>query len=192
MKMLLPQLSIPPEIPVPASDMPWSRRPRKAGKGSSMGKDQVLEMLSNGSCVPQIVKLSKQSVMESLQRSPSDLANIDGSEAGNIALNRALIDKDGFRYAGVATSGSTTPRGKRDVAFGLKAQKEPTTNHVLGLSIKLSPVPGVADSAGQSSPVIIRVALDQIPDEIDLPCTDGAASVNEYRFHASMGNTFLA
>lgn len=192
MKMFFPQLSIPPEIPVPASDMPWSRRPRKAGKGSSVGKDQVLEMLSNGSCVPQIVKLSKQSVMESLERSPPDLANIDGSEAGNIALNRALIDKDGFRYAGVSPSGSTTPGGKLDVAFGLKAQKKPTTNHVFGLSIKLSPVPSVADSAGQSSPVIIRVTLDQIPDEIDLPCTDGAASVNENRFHASMGNTFLA
>jgi hypothetical protein len=130
--------------------------------------------------------------MEPFTRGTPDLTDIDGNEAANLCVDGALIDRNGFRFLAMPPSGGTLFGGKCDVAFCLKAQKKSTADHVFRLPIGLSPVPSFADSPGKSSPVIIRVTFDQIPDEIDLPRTDGAASVSENLFHASMHTPFEA
>lgn len=112
MQILLPQLGTPSNVPVPAPDMPRSRRPRETGNGSSIGKGQVLEMFSNGLCVPQIVKLSKECVMELFKRSSPDLTDIDGNEAANVGLDGTLIDRDGLGCLGMPPSCSTLFGGK--------------------------------------------------------------------------------
>jgi hypothetical protein len=97
MNVLAPSLDIPPDIAVPAPDMPWSRRKGKAGKRPSVSQCQVFEVLSDGPCVAQVVELCEQSVMKPLKRSASDLENGYGSEGGNIGVDRILIYCDGLR-----------------------------------------------------------------------------------------------
>ena len=69
------------------------------------------------------------------------------------------------------------------MSFGFKAQQKPATNHVFVVAVWLSPVPHLADSAGQSSPVIIRIVLDQFSDEFDVPSGDRTASIDKDLFH---------
>jgi hypothetical protein len=90
MHVLAPSLDIPP-------DMPWSRRPGKAGKRPSVSKCQVFEVLSNGSCVARVVELCEQSVMKHLERSASDLVNGYGGERANVGADRTLIYRDELR-----------------------------------------------------------------------------------------------
>ena len=77
-------------------------------------------------------------------------------------------------------------RWQLDMVFGFKAQKKPATNHVFGEPIGLRPVPDQADLAGQGRPMIIWIARDEIPDEIDVTLGDRTPSVNKNLFHASI------
>jgi hypothetical protein len=104
MNVLAPSLDIPPDIAVPAPDMPWSRRPGKAGKRPSVSQCQVFEVLSNGSCVAQVVELCEKSVMKPLKRSASDLENGYRSERGNVGDDRILIYRNGLRGHNMAAA----------------------------------------------------------------------------------------
>ena len=68
-------------------------------------------------------------------------------------------------------------------AMLLKMQKKSPANHVLGLAVGLDPVPCQADLSGKRGPMLIRVSLDQVPDECNIPCANGTASVDKHRFH---------
>lgn len=86
----------------------------------------------------------------------------------------------------MAPAAGASLRWQLDIVFGFKAQKKPATNHVFGEPIGLRPVPDSADLAGQGRPVIVRIARDEIPDEIDIILGDWSPSVNKNRFHASI------
>jgi len=86
----------------------------------------------------------------------------------------------------MATARAATLRGQLDIVFGFKAQKKPATNHVFGEPVGLRPVPDSADFAGQGRPVIVRIALDEIPDEFDVTFGDRTPTVNKDRFHAAV------
>lgn len=186
MDMPAPTWSIPPDVSVPAPDMPRGGRPGKAGNRPSTSECQIFEMFSNGSCITEIVELSEQSVMEFLESSTSYLMNGDWTERGNVAPDRALIDCYRFGRYNVATARGAPLRGQLDILFGFKAQKKSATNHVFGKTIGLRPVPDSADLAGQGRPVIVRIARDEIPDEIDVTLGDRTPSVNKNLFHASI------
>lgn len=86
----------------------------------------------------------------------------------------------------MATARGATLRWQLDIVLGFKAQKKSATNHVFGVPVGLRPVPGPADFAGQGRPVIVRIALDEIPDEIDVILGDRTPTVNKDCFHASV------
>lgn len=77
MNMPAPTWSVPPDISIPAPDMPRGGRPGKAGNRPSAGERQVFEMFSNGPCITKIMELCEQSVMKPLKRSASYLMNRD-------------------------------------------------------------------------------------------------------------------
>jgi hypothetical protein len=132
------------------------------------------------------VKPVKECIMNPLKRSASDLTNLDGRKAGNVSLDWTLINLDRLRCSIVPSSCSALAWRQLDKPFRLEAQKESTANHVFELTIGLSPVPGLADSARKSGPMVFRAALNEMPDELDIPCGKGATSVDENRSHASM------
>jgi hypothetical protein len=57
-----------------------SRTPSQAGYHATLGQGNILQMLSHGPSVPQIVILLDETAIELLQRSPSDLKKFNGSE----------------------------------------------------------------------------------------------------------------
>lgn len=112
-----------------------------------VGEGQVFEVFTDGTCVAKVVELCEQCVVKGFKMSASDLTNGNGSEGRDVSRDRSLIYRDGFRNYEMAASGTAPFGWQFDETFGLKAQEKASTNSVFEVSIWLSPVPELADSA---------------------------------------------
>ena len=118
--------------------------------------------------VPQIMVLLDKAVEQLFQGTSSHLKNRNGEKLPQRLLDGTAVDLDPFR--GTSLQERILERnlfhwGKTDGALAFQIQQESTTDHVLGLSVGLGPVPREAQPPRQGAPPFLRVLGDHLPDK---------------------------
>jgi len=128
-----------------------------------------------------------ETVEELLQRSPAHLANDGRGQPGQNPLYGALIDT---RRIGLFSDSQGIGRilflwRKLDKSRPLQLKHERAANHISRRSVRLHPVPCLAQLPGELAAALARVLRDKGADEDHILPRDRLSSIAQHRFHAA-------
>src|SRR5712692_9108695 len=83
-----PRPTAPTNEVVPARQVPWRRAPRETSDGTSLGQNQILQVLAHRLLIAQVMMVLDQAVEQRLLRRAANLLKFDEPELTQLAADR--------------------------------------------------------------------------------------------------------
>ena len=181
MSVPLPGLRRPADEGISAGDGIRGGREGEAGQEPVTAKGQILEVLTHGLRVTEVMKLLDQAVEKSFLRGPADLTKFNGREFFDLIGDRVLADRNGWR-SGQVPEGVVIARysgRQRDELLPLQDEQKTAADHVLQLAISLPPAPRMADFAGDGRAAFSIMVGDDLLEEGDIVWCDATIAIGQ-------------
>src|SRR5271157_1852146 len=189
--VVLPRLRTPPDVSVPRTQVARGGAETKTDNRAFLAEDHVLQLLAHRVAVAQVVILLDETAPQPLPAASPYLSNLQRSQFLEGAGDGGALHLDGrwfFPLCGKRIGGVLFFRRKLQQALALQLKHHPSTDHVAGLTVGLSPVPRLAEFHRQSSATAIGIRVNQISDELDVLGSNLPTPVTKDPSHAQQSS----
>jgi hypothetical protein len=175
MKVLGAAGVVPPDIMIPSGTLPGRSAKEQAGPGMAVAiANQILQILSDRTAMPQIVIMMEQALKQSSLLEPGGTADFDddqwehlGQATGcSIAWFQQRLFRQPFVPHPIGWSLST--RWQNDRATYFQFQQQGPSGHVFELPHAVAPIPSPSQFLAQSTSTPVRMSGHQLPDFLEM------------------------
>ena len=163
--------AVPPDIPIPIGTLPGRSAKEQAGQGAAMAiANQILQILSDRTAMPQIVIMTEQALKQSSLLDPGGTADFgddqwehlgQATECRSARLQQRLFGQPLVPHP-IGRLLST--RWQNDRATCFQFQQQGPSGHVLELPHSVAPIPSPSYFLAQSTSTPVRMSGQQLPD----------------------------
>lgn len=163
--------SAPPQIAIPAADMTGSRTPPDTRDRPFSRESDIFQVLSYRTGIAQVVVLVDKALIETLPGSPSNHDEAKRAKSGQGTDEGSFVHDHRRRcsFFGEKVGRGLFAGRKFNQSFAMKKKEQAPTYHVLPGSVRLCPVPSVAQLARKKPTTLSRVAGNKFPDLGNIP-----------------------
>src|SRR2546425_2096052 len=142
-------------------------------------------MLADGLLVPEIVMLRQQTVEEAFVRRAAHLMERHRSQRAQRRVDRRGVDQDRWRTRARPPRLARRPLRWRelDVAPTMQPQQQASANRIAGQTVRLPPLPLVAERQGQRAAAETWRCPEEPPNRREIRGGDRSTAIPEREFH---------